>query len=194
MRESNDIISNLALRRMCYILLRTWTEWWLNIRRHIKLAPSPQHLKQGKGKSRKGEKRKRGSLQLLKTEEKEDALFSVSWEESPLQRTLSRTYLAFPNWKQLIVKPYICLPQRQTRHAYARPLQGKLLRLGPGGVLPYKGLMGTCGQPGYVFRHFCLKQGIEFIIFCLNQGIDLSIFVLNRINVLNRVSKIGILS
>ena len=37
--------------------------------------------------------------------------------------------------------------------------------------------MGTCGQPGYVFRDFCLKQGIEFIIFCLNQGIDLSIFM-----------------
>ena len=49
----------------------------------------------------------------------------------------------------------------------------------PGGVRPYKGLMGTCGQPGYVFRDFCLEQGIEFIIFCLNQGIDLSIFVLN---------------
>ena len=65
---------------------------------------------------------------------------------------------------------------------------------GGGGVLPYKGLMGTCGQPGYVFRDFCLKQGIEFIIFCLNQGIDISIFVLNRINVLNRVSEIGILS
>ena len=54
------------------------------------------------------------------------------------------------------------------------------------GVLPYKGLMGTCGQPGYVFRDFCLKQGIEFIIFCLNQGIDLSIFVLNRISLLGR--------
>ena len=62
------------------------------------------------------------------------------------------------------------------------------IRDGGGGVLPYKGLMGTCGQPGYVFRDFCLKQGIEFTIFCLNQGIDLSIFVLNR------VSKIGILS
>ena len=54
---------------------------------------------------------------------------------------------------------------------------------GGGGVHPYKGLKRTCGQPGYVFRDFCL-----------NQGIDLSIFVLNRINVLNRVSKIGILS
>ena len=45
--------------------------------------------------------------------------------------------------------------------------------------------MGTCGQPGYVLRDFCLKQGIEFIIFCLNQGIGLSIFVLNRISFLD---------
>ena len=42
---------------------------------------------------------------------------------------------------------------------------------GGGGVLSYKGLMGTCGQPRYVFRDFCLKQGIDFIIFCLKQGI-----------------------
>ena len=48
------------------------------------------------------------------------------------------------------------------------------------------GLMGTCGQSGYVFRDFCLKQGIEFIIFCLNQGIDLSIFVLNRMSFLGQ--------
>ena len=57
---------------------------------------------------------------------------------------------------------------------------------GGGRVLPYKGLMGTCGQPGYVFRDFCLKQGIEFIVFCLKQGIDLSIFVLNRMSFLGR--------
>ena len=30
---------------------------------------------------------------------------------------------------------------------------------GGGGILPYKGFMGTCGHPGYVFRDFCLKQG-----------------------------------
>ena len=49
------------------------------------------------------------------------------------------------------------------------------------GVLPYKGLMvGTCGQPGYVFRDFCFKQGIDFIIFCLNQGIDFINFCLKR--------------
>ena len=74
-----------------------------------------------------------------------------------------------------------------------------------GGLLPYKDLMRTCGQPGYVFRDFCLKQGIEFIIFVLIKVSNLSFFVLikvsnlsffvlNRINVLNRVSKIGILS
>ena len=33
-------------------------------------------------------------------------------------RTLNRTYLVFPNWKHL-VKRYICLSQRQTRHAHA---------------------------------------------------------------------------
>ena len=38
--------------------------------------------------------------------------------------------------------------------------------------------MGTCGQPGYVFRDFCLNQGIDFIIFCLNQGIDFINFFL----------------
>ena len=51
----------------------------------------------------------------MKADEKEHALFSVPWEE----RTLRRTYLVFPNWKKLIVKPYICLPIRQTRHACA---------------------------------------------------------------------------
>ena len=71
----------------------------------------------------------------------------------------------------------------------ARALRAKMNndRADPGGgVLPYKGLMGTCGQPGYVFQDICLKQGIEFIIFCLNQGINLSIFVLNRMSFLGR--------
>ena len=47
-------------------------------------------------------------------------------------------------------------------------------------VLPHKGLMGTFDQPGYVFRDFCLKQGIDFIIFCLNQCIDFSNFCLKH--------------
>ena len=53
-----------------------------------------------------------------------------------------------------------------------------MIHTGGGGVLPYKGLMGTSGRPGYVFRDFCLKQGIDFIIFCLNQGIDFINFCL----------------
>ena len=63
--------------------------------------------------------------------------------------------------------------------------------------------METCGQPGYVFRDFCLELGIEFIIFCLNQGIDLSIFffywvkflkqgIKNRNSVLKLVGKSAI--
>ena len=94
---------------MCYILLRTWTDWWLNIRRHIKLALSPQHLKQEKGKSRET----RGSSQLVKTGQKKHALLSVPCEEPPLLRVLALTVY---NWKKLIVKPYICLPQKQTRY------------------------------------------------------------------------------
>ena len=40
--------------------------------------------------------------------------------------------------------------------------------------------MGTCGQPGHVFRDFCLKQDIDFIIVCLNQGIDFISFCLKQ--------------
>ena len=51
---------------------------------------------------------------------------------------------------------------------------------GGGGALLYKGLMGTCGQPVYVFRDFCLKQGIDFIIFLSYQGIGFINFCLKQ--------------
>ena len=41
---------------------------------------------------------------------------------------------------------------------------------GGGGVHPYKGLMGACGQPGYFFRDFFLKQGRKISDICLKQG------------------------
>ena len=44
-------------------------------------------------------------------------------------------------------------------------------------VLPYKGLKGTCGQSGYVFRDFCLKQGIDFYHFVLNRVSFLGKFI-----------------
>ena len=70
----------------------------------------------------------------METEEKEHALFSVPWEESSLAaEDFEPDIFGLPNWKQLIVKPYICLPQRQTRYACARPSQGKLLRSGRSG-------------------------------------------------------------
>ena len=68
--------------------------------------------------------------------------------------------------------------------------------------------MGTCGQPGYVFRDFfilnrvsislffCLNQGIDFINFCLKHGIfswTINSLRVCSTNVLNRVSKIEIL-
>ena len=73
------------------------------------------------------------------------------------------------------------------------------------GVLPYKGLMRTCCQPGYVFRDFCLKQVLILSIFVLNrvsflrQG-PISLFfddkepALMFYEFLNWVSKIRILS
>ena len=56
--------------------------------------------------------------------------------------------------------------------------------------------MGTCGQPGYVFGDFCLKQGIDFIIFSLIRVSILSFFLLIRVSFLsifvgNRVSFLG---
>ena len=63
---------------------------------------------------------------------------------------------------------------------------------------------GTYGQPGYVFRDFCLKQGIDFINFCLKPRVSIFLIVLHRVwfrvkclkqgiknrsSVLNRVGK-----
>ena len=130
------------------------------------------------------------------------------------------------NWK---VKTFYVMGTFSRRASWCRQgrYKGGVTR-DPGGVLPDKGLMGTCRQPGYVFRDFCLKQGIEFISFCLKQGIFSwtinslldsvdqavnSFVIANRLNkkefrylllsysgygfglnVLNRVSKFGILS
>ena len=79
---------------------------------------------------------------------------------------------------------------------------GVCLQAPGGGELPWKSLMGTWGQPGYVFRDFCLKQGIFLNSFVIANGFDkkefryllLSYTGRFRLNVLNRVSKIGILS
>ena len=58
-----------------------------------------------KRKDQRKKKGERGTSQIVKTLEKEHALFSVPSEETPLLRTLSRTYLVFYDRKQLIMKP-----------------------------------------------------------------------------------------
>ena len=65
---------------------------------------------------------------------------------------------------------------------------------GGGGVLPYKGLMGMCGQPGYVFWDFVLNRVSNLSFFVLIRVSIYQFLSLTGLNVLNRVSKIGILS
>ena len=54
--------------------------------------------------------------------------------------------------------------QQQTQPTYGVDAAGFEPR---GGALPYEGLMKTCGQPGYVFRDFCLKQVSNLSFFVL---------------------------
>ena len=62
--------------------------------------------------------------------------------------------------------------------------------LGASRLLPYKGLMGACGQSRYGLRDFRLKQGIDFFYFVLNM-VSFMANVLNMVsfmaNVLNMV-------
>ena len=80
----NDIISSLALKRIFYILLRIWAEWWLNIRRHIIFTWHQVHNIWSKEKERTEKKREKRKLAACETGEKEHALFSVLWEEPPI--------------------------------------------------------------------------------------------------------------
>ena len=106
----NDIISSLALKRICYILLRTWVEWWLNRRRHIILPPSPQRLKQRKGKSReKGGKRKLAASENRR--KRACLIFHSLMRGAPpwwglwaghIWYSQERMILVFPNWKHSV--------------------------------------------------------------------------------------------
>jgi len=98
---------------------------------YIKLAPSPQRLKQEKGKSREGEKRKRGSSQLVKTEEKENALFSVPWEESPLAEDFETDIFSILRLETVDCEILHLFTSKTDKACLrASPLQGKLLRPG----------------------------------------------------------------
>ena len=99
----NDIISSLALKRIFYILLRTWAEWWLNIRWQIIFTWHQVHNIWSREKERTEKKREKRKLAACENRRKRACLIFRSLggtsHPHPLVRTLSRTYLVFPNWK-----------------------------------------------------------------------------------------------
>ena len=96
-------MSSLALKRIFYILLRTWAEWWLNIRRHIIFTWHQVHNIWSKEKERTEKKREKRKLAACENRRKRACLIFRSLggtsHPHPFLRTLSRTYLLFPNWK-----------------------------------------------------------------------------------------------
>ena len=121
----NGITSILALTRLCYMLLRTWTEWWLNIRRHIKLAPSPQHLKQEKGKTRGKKRGKEDPRSLWKHKKRSMPYFRFLGRRPPCWGLWAGHIWYSPtgnswSWN----RTFVCL---KDRHGIpARPSQSKL--------------------------------------------------------------------
>ena len=89
------------------------------------------------------------------------------------------------NWK---VKTFYVMGTFSRRASWCRQgrYKGGVTR-DPGGVLPDKGLMGTCRQPGYVFRDFCLKQGIfSWTINSLRDSVNQAV---NRFVIANGLNK-----
>ena len=123
----NDIISSLVLKRMLHLvedLDRVIAKWKATDQIGTKSTTSETKKREAGSRVKRGEE-KAPSLWIQK---KKSTPYFPFPGRSPLlppplppalARTLRRTYLVFPHWKQLIVKPYICLSQRQTRHASA---------------------------------------------------------------------------
>ena len=84
-------------------LVETWAEWWLNIRRHIIFTRHQVHNIWSKEKVRTEKKREKRKLAACENRKKRACLIFRSLggtsHPHPLVRTLSRTYLVFPNWK-----------------------------------------------------------------------------------------------
>ena len=109
----NDIISRLADWKGCV------TSCWGLGQSDTKFTTSEARKRKEQKKEKWGKEEARS---LRKQKKKSVPYFPSPGRAPPFLGTLSRTYLVFPNWKQLIGKPYICLPQRQTRHAGLRDL------------------------------------------------------------------------
>ena len=101
-----------------HLVQRTWAEWCLDSRATCHIGTKSTTFE---AKKRKEQRKKRGKEEARSSwkQKKKSMPYFQFPGRSSRGEDLSRTYLVFTNWKQLIVKPYICLPQIQTRHACA---------------------------------------------------------------------------
>ena len=137
----NDIVSSLALKRMCCILLRTWTEQWLNIRRHIGTKSTTSEASKMKEQTRwKEEKRK---LTACENRKKNMPYFPFPGRSPPC-RGLWAGHIWYSKTRNswLWNPTHVYLKDRQGM--LARPLQGKLFRQGS----PLRRLSGNSAHEG----------------------------------------------
>ena len=156
----NGIASILALTRLCYMLLRTWTEWWLNIRRHIKLAPSPQHLKQEKGKTREKKGGKRNLVDCENIRKGACLIFrSLGGDRPPCWGLWAGHTWYSPTGNSWSWNPtFVCLKDRHGMPA--GPLQSKLF---------YQGSPGDCLGLQHLRVNSCLIMHVELFNYNLMQ-------------------------
>ena len=103
------------------------------------------------------------TLTLTVTPLQHSDVFSSYWHRA---NGLSTDWLDSRQLRLFDKRPITSINNRLTTKVY----YDQLTWYPGGGILPHKGLVGTCGQPGYVFRDFCLKQGRKISDICLKQG------------------------
>ena len=131
-----DTISRLALKRVCYILFSTWTEWWLNIRRHIKLAPSPQTSEARKRKEQRRWKEEKRNLTACENRRKRACPVFHSLRGVPLAKDFEPDIFGILQLETVDCETLHLFTPKDRQGMLTRPLQGKLFRQGsPGDCL-----------------------------------------------------------
>ena len=125
-----DTIPRLALKRVCYILFRTWTEWWLNIRPSYKASyqigtKSTNIWSKKKERAEKVKKGKEKFHSLWKQKKKSMPCFPFPGRSTPCKGLWAGHIWYSPTGNSWL-----------WNSTFARPLQGKLFRQGsPGDCL-----------------------------------------------------------
>ena len=117
----------------------------------------------------------------MKTEEKENALFSVRWEESPPAEDFEPDIFGILRWTVDCETLHLFVYLKDTKHACARPLQGKLLRPErPGdclGLLHLRVNLRLSYRTASKYKMVCLGQVmflLEFGLVMYTYTIDIS--------------------